>query len=315
MPLLYILISIFTIPSATIFDGLIATAIFAVTLTLLKYSLVKVPELPVRSSFVAITIIALLASAPSYLFLYFIPNPTGIPELMPAYYALGGWSVLAASQSYILDVKQEKIEARLNAVIQELSRENKLYEQKAWLARHGWYLLLHGVVQPALTTASMRVAGASTVTDEVKSQILDDLRRALNSLTNVRPPVQGLDESISDVISVWKGISEVDVEVEQAVRTKCSSDPIASQVINEVMKEVVSNAVRHGNAEQILVRIGMTGNGDISFSASNDGRSPIEDQVESTGSRMLSALTLNRSLHWDPITKRTQFSAVIPLTS
>ena len=313
IPFLSYFVAAFAIPSATPVDIALFSLVFLMALALIKLAVRKVPNLDQRSSFIGVTVLAVIASLPSFYLISQIPNLNGVPELLPVFYILPGWSILASTQAYILDQKQSRIEYRLSAVVEELARENKLYEQKAWLARHGWYLLLHGVVQPAITTAAIRASNSKEITPEIKDQILTDLQRALDSLTQIKPPSQTLEFNISEVQSVWRGICEIQVEVEDDVFRRAADSAILNQVINEILKEVVSNAVRHGNASHVDIQISLDGSEDIQVFAVNDGSRPVKDRVESVGSRMLEAICLERSLLWNSTTKKTEFKALIPI--
>jgi hypothetical protein len=261
----------------------------------------------------ATTIIAFVAGLPAFFWLYQIPNESGVPELLPSFIVMQGWSVIAASQAHILDLGQSRVENELNEAIGQLARENKLYEQKAWLARHGWYLLLHGVVQPALTAASIRASSSEEITPQVKDQILSDLQRAMYALKDSRSAQQPVDVSINEIKSVWNGICDIDVFPTPLANQVLKSDVVASNILNEILKEVVSNAVRHGNATNILGEISLLDSTTISILISNDGLKPSKAKIESVGSKMLDAVCLERTLEWNDDQQRTEFKAVVPI--
>lgn len=313
VPVLFYLIASFAIPEATEIDVLAVSLVFLVTLFAIKLSVLKLPYLSVKNAFIASTIVAFVSGTPALFMLFQIPISNGVPELLPAFLIIQGWSVLAASQAHILDLKQSAIEDQLNDVIDELARENKLYEQKAWLARHGWYLLLHGVVQPALTSASIRASNSEALTPSVRQAILEDLERALGSLKKGHSTHQSLPVSISEIQSVWQGICDIAIKVSPAVQEIADQSEVVSQVINEILKEVVSNAVRHGNATNIQASVSLVNSSNLSVLVENDGLKPTKDKIESVGSRMLDALCLDRTLSWNQETQRTEFKAVVPL--
>jgi two-component sensor histidine kinase len=242
-----------------------------------------------------------------------IPNPGGIPELVPVFLIIPAWSFIAASMAYILDLKQAKIEELLGTGIRELSRENKLYEQKAWLASHSWYLLLHGVVQPAVTSASMRVSRAERLDSATKTQVLQDLQRAIDALSQEQNVAQVLSTSISEIQSVWQGIAEISAEVSPEVEKLAFKNEMISTLLNEILKEVVSNAVRHGSAETVSVSLYMLDEASLAVFITNDGLKPTKEKIESVGSKMLDAFCLERTLNWNEDTQRTEFKAVVPI--
>jgi hypothetical protein len=315
LPLLFFLTTIFAVPKATPLDILGMCLVFVGTLLLFKVVSLRLPNLSIINAFIATTIIAFLAGLPGFFWLYQIPNESGVPELLPSFLVMQGWSVIAASQAHILDLGQSKVEDELNVAIAELARENKLFEQKAWLARHGWYLLVHGVVQPALTTASIRASASKEITPEVKDQILSDLQRAMDALKESRSVQHPVDVSISEIKSVWNGICDIHIFLTPFANQTLKNDQVASDILNEILKEVVSNAVRHGNATNIYGEISMKDSRTISVLISNDGLKPTRDKIESVGSKMLDAVCLERTLEWNSDEQRTDFKALVPIKS
>ena len=313
LPLLFFLTTIFAVPKATPVDILGMCLVFVGSLLLFKVVSLKLPNLSVTNAFVATTVIAFFAGLPGFFWLYQIPNESGVPELLPSFLVMQGWSVIVASQAHILDLGQSKVEDELNDAIAELARENKLFEQKAWLARHGWYLLVHGVVQPALTTASIRASASKEITPQVQDQILSDLQRAMDALKESRSVQHPVDVSITEIKSVWSGICDIHVFLTPLANQVLKSDLVASDILNEILKEVVSNAVRHGNASNIYGEISMKDSKTISILISNDGLKPTKEKIESVGSKMLDAVCLERTLEWNSDEQRTEFKAVVPI--
>lgn len=313
LPLLFFLTAIFAVPKATPLDIVGMCLVFIGTLLLFKIISLKLPNLSAKNAFIATTVIAFFAGLPGFLWLYQIPNETGVPELLPSFLVMQGWSVIAATQAHILDLGQSKVEEELNLAIVELARENKLYEQKAWLARHGWYLLVHGVVQPALTTASIRASSSEVLTPEVKDQILSDLQRAMDALKESRSIQHPVDVSIAEIKSVWSGICDVHIFLTPFANQALNNDAVASDIMNEILKEVVSNAVRHGNASNVYGEISMKDSRTITILISNDGLKPSKEKIESVGSKMLDAVCLERTLEWNSDEQRTEFKAVVPI--
>ena len=313
LPMVMFFTAILIVPSATVLDILGTFVAFVATLFLFKVATLKMRSLSVLQAFIATTVIAYFAGLPGFLLIYQIPNYSGIPELLPSYLVMQGWSVIAASQAHILDLGQSRVENELNEAIAELGRENKLFEQKAWLARHGWYLIVHGVVQPALTSASMRASASKEITPQVKERILSDLQRAMDALKGSKSAQHPVDVSISEIKSVWNGICEIQLFLTPFANQVLKNDQVASDILNEILKEVVSNAVRHGNATNIYGEISMKDSRTISVLISNDGLKPTKEKIESVGSKMLDAVSLERTLEWNSDEQRTDFKALVPI--
>jgi ABC-type transport system involved in cytochrome c biogenesis permease subunit len=312
VPIVIYLMSSFIVPKATALDIVFVAALFVAMLFTIKLLTLRLPALTVIPSFVVLTGIGFVSGIPGYFLLYQIPNESGVPALLPTFLIMHGWSVIAASQAHILDLKQSMIEEQLTIVIDELARENKLYQQKTWLARHGWYLLLHGVVQPALTSASIRVGSSKELTPQVRDHVIEDLQRALDALQQGHSQNQSLDQSISEITSVWRGICEIQCTISNEVQEIAANKLVVSQVLNEILKEVISNGVRHGQATTIQANIQLLDPSDLMVLVTNDGLKPTQEKIESVGSRMLDAICLERTLNWNEATQRTEFKAVVP---
>ena len=313
IPLVMFVLTSFSIPDLTAIEILIASLLFTLSTALLKYATLWAKELNVVQAFGATTALAYLSAIPTYTYLSSIPNPNGIPELVPVFLIIPAWSFIAASLAYILDLKQSKVEEVLSSVIEELSRENKLYEQKAWLASHSWYLLLHGVVQPALTSASIRVSRAERLDAETRGQIMQDLQRAIDALSEDRKTAQTLATSISEIQSVWEGVSEIKAEVAPEVEELARTNEVLNTVLNEILKEVVSNAIRHGEAMNVGVNVLLADGCNLLVHITNDGLKPTQEKIASVGSRMLNAFCIERTLNWNEATQRTEFKAIVPI--
>jgi signal transduction histidine kinase len=313
IPFSFFLLSTFALPNLTPLDAAVAGIVFGICLALCKVALLRAPALSISWAFTTITLVAFISAVPSFLLIAGVPSDGNEPELLPAFLIIPAWSVLASSMAYILDLWQSEAEGKLTVRIQELARENKLYEQKAWLARHGWYLVLHGVVQPALTTASIRATSSTELTPEVAKQIESDLQRALDALKQNTPAKLELAHEIHSIQELWKGICEVDVQVSSQVFDEIENRETTCQVLNEVIKEVVSNAVRHGQASSAVINIDLDSVGDVKIVAANNGLRPLGNVIESLGSRMLDAVCVDRSLLWNEDSKLTEFKATIPL--
>ena len=313
LPLLFFLTLEFAVPKATTLDIFWICLFFVSSLWAFKILTLKLPDLSVMSAFIATTGIAFVSGLPGFFLLYQIPNGSGVPELVPTFLVMQGWAVIVASQAHILDIGESRLEEKLNIAIMELERQNKLYEQKTWLARHGWYLLLHGEVQPALTAASIRASSSNEITSAIKKQILSDLQRAMNSLKDSRSVLHPVDISITEIKSVWDGICDIHVFLTPAANQALKGDEVASQILNEILKEVVSNAIRHGKGTNIFGEISMRDRKNLSVLISNDGLEPTKKIIESVGSKMLDSVCLERTLEWNSDEQRTEFRAVVPI--
>ena len=210
-------------------------------------------------------------------------------------------------------------EARLHRTMleeqnQELVIEMALFEQQLWAARRNWSLVIHGTVQASLTAALTRL-NAPDADKKTLDAAKKDLDRAMEALSE--PPVSKINfaPAIKELVSTWQGVCDIEVEVSPELKKVISRDVRLSMCVNEILKEAVSNAVRHGDAQKAWVTVGAPSGGVIELSVANDGLAPVNASRRGVGSGLLDELTVDWSLGYDENNNRTILRARLPFSS
>ena len=225
-------------------------------------------------------------------------------------------NIVVLSFAYLdsLDYEARLYRKMLEEQNQELVIEMALFEQQLWAARRNWSLVIHGTVQAALTAALTRL-NAPDADKKTLDSAKKDLERAIEALT--KPPVSKINfaPAIKELISTWQGVCEIDVEVSAELKKVISRDVRLSMCVNEILKEAVSNAVRHGDAQKAWVTVGAPSGGVIELSVANDGLAPSNSGRKGVGSGLLDELTVDWSLGYDQNNSRTILRARLPFSS
>ena len=217
------------------------------------------------------------------------------------------WSVL-------LDFARADAEAELRKRIEKIARENKIFEQKLWISRNTWATLLHGSVQSALTAALIRTQ-AGTLNHDSLTLIETDLERATTALNSTPRNALISDWSLNDLKQTWAGICEIEFSIEHRhdLLVLLESSEILPIVLNEVFKELVSNAIRHGGATQVAFKILQSEDRDLQLICTNNGSELGTGVVPNLGTKLFEQLLLNPVLTWDASTQKVTFTATIPV--
>jgi glucose-6-phosphate-specific signal transduction histidine kinase len=85
--------------------------------------------------------------------------------------------------------------------------------------------------------------------------------------------------------------------------------------VNEICKEAVSNAVRHGEAKNITISIDRSADELLVIEAADNGRGIESDAIPGVGSRMLDDLSVDWSISNNRGTARTVLAAHLPLAA
>jgi hypothetical protein len=195
----------------------------------------------------------------------------------------------------MVDLERAGFEAQLGEFNEDLERELKWVDAQIWVIRRDWAYLLHGRVQSALTAALARIGYAPSVTAETIDLVHQDVDRARQALLEGIGQPFDLEASLREIAESWDGICELELAFEAKAISSVKSDIGLARSINEILREAISNGVRHGNATHIHIEL-FESDGVIELIASNNG-SPVTSQSKlSVGTEMMNELALEWSL-------------------
>jgi signal transduction histidine kinase len=199
----------------------------------------------------------------------------------------------------VVDNERRKYQVDLEQFNRELEREKSWIETQYWVIRREWAYLLHGRVQSSLTAAISRIGSAKKIDAATLKLVKQDVGRARAAIQNgVNTPFD-LDSALAEIVESWIGVCGVRLEVSPDATRVVKADNGIGRALNELVREAVSNAVRHGYAENVTIKIDLAG-GVLAFSATNDGKPVTKKSRASLGTEMLNELTLDWSLRNKP---------------
>jgi signal transduction histidine kinase len=217
----------------------------------------------------------------------------------------------AYSRSYQID----RIEAvnQMTRDNESLAREVALFEQQMWIARRNWSFVVHGTVQAALTAAITRLSASEDLEQYQIDMALQDIARASAALAKTPDIDIDLTIALPNLVATWSGICEIKFNVTERANRALMRDANARMCVNEICKEAVSNAVRHGEANQVEILIERTSDELLLIEAADNGRGVGKVMNPGVGSRMLDDLTVRWSLTKNRATSKTVMQAWLPL--
>lgn len=222
--------------------------------------------------------------------------------------------MVGVANTITLDKARGEAEAQLQKDTESLSRETSLFEQQMWLAKRSWSFVVHGTVQAALTAAITRLSSADELEPYQLNMVLQDLDRAREALTKTPTIEVDLAAALSAVVSTWQGICAVIIQISPRAQRALDRDVNARMCVNEIVKEAVSNAVRHGEAKQAWIEIDRPDDEALVIQVRNDGRPVAGDLEHGVGTRMLDDLTLDWSLVNNRARGTVDFTANLPIS-
>lgn len=223
--------------------------------------------------------------------------------------------IFAVANSIVLDLARAEAENQLTKETTSLARETALFEQQMWLAKRSWSFVIHGTVQAALTAAITRLSSAEELEPYQINMVLQDLDRARDALSKTPIVEVDLVAALTAVAQTWDGLCKVTWQITPRASRALDRDPNARMCVNEIVKETVSNAVRHGEAKSVQIEVDRNIDELLIIKVRNNGRAVPVEIEHGVGTRMLDDLTLSWKLTNNRARGTVDFDAQLPIVA
>ena len=297
-----------------ILDIFACFAIYFTVLSFYKFLLPKQRQFKKSTAIFLTTLFATVASSAVAFYIYYCLNYTQLLFWMLAGFAIicGIIGPVLLLQLTVRTEKRNEIESQIKEDLNSIAKENSLFAQKLWVFRRRWLLILHGNVQSSLTAALTRLQNAKEVDGVLVELVKQDLVRAEKAVDSSLHDSINLMNGILELQEVWAGICEVKVSISERAKRALARSDDTSFCVNEILKEAVSNAVRHGDATEAKISIDRIDDDLLRIEVSNNGAPPSKgESTQGIGSDLLDEICLNWSLEGNR--KKVQLIAELPV--
>ena len=195
---------------------------------------------------------------------------------------------LRQTQRMIAQQKAREVNIQLELLNSQARRE-------LWLNRRRIATVLHGPVQAALYASAMKLAQAKRPTKKLINSVNKDLEAALEVLKFDSIETVDLREVLNQIVEVWSGTCEIFVTLSKNVYQVARKSSVLNEAVAEVLREAVSNAIKHGQATEIEIDAKVSGKL-IELSIVNNGKAPVNKSGKGFGSKLYEDLTLGWQL-------------------
>jgi signal transduction histidine kinase len=182
---------------------------------------------------------------------------------------------------------------KLAGVNQQLEILNASLRQELWLNRRRTASVLHGPVQAALFASAMKLSQAPEPTPELVAEVDKDIQEALEKLNN---PSNLAGEEISavleQIVEIWSDAAEITILLSEQLEWEISNQPLTSEALIEISREFINNAIKHGKAENISLRVFRVDPYRLAVEVTDDGQGVPPGAKPGFGSKLLTELSL-----------------------
>lgn len=170
-----------------------------------------------------------------------------------------------------------------------LSRERVLDKKKTYL-NNQWANFLHNKIQSKLLVLGL---SNNLITFEREiSEIIDVVEKQsyiLKSSHIIKS--SSISESLEIIDQLWSNSIRLNIDLTDGLLQQ-NFDPVTLVDLEEVLRELIANAVRHGGASKVHIEIGSMENGRINIKSTNNG-SPYKPNKVGLGTQFLNEVSPN----------------------
>lgn len=221
---------------------------------------------------VLLVAIAIPGVVATYLSLASTPRPGTYVVIGLISFPLFSW-VLTLGFALLRDLENRRDElARVEGELRwAIARVNLL----SWYTRGVVARLLHGPIQNSLQVSLMKLQRPRSLeVDDVISELSERIHEA--QLTSERD--SGQDPDIAQLLleseDLWSEVAEALIEFDDAVIAALAKDRAAGGIVLDLCNEQFSNAIRHGGASEVHMKLSIAGPGLIKLGVDHNGSTP-----------------------------------------
>jgi signal transduction histidine kinase len=144
---------------------------------------------------------------------------------------------------------------------------------------HRWAIYIHGKILTRLAASALKLETACISEDSTKfDETIDSLIALLkNPDAEFEQEVLDLGSEIRSRLDPWLGLLNIQIEIDSDLE-KIRSPRVKD--LGEVIEELVSNSMRHGKAESIVLRVIRSGDNNILIKAIDDSSvAPVDSNT------------------------------------
>lgn len=220
------------------------------------------------------------------------------------------FTAICSTAWFALQRTRDENAAEIQRVNSEIRHELDLLDQAVWVAQRKWSYIIHGTVQGALTVASSRLEMSARPDESLKLAVRADIERAKTVLSSPPDFDRPLQELLGEIVDTWQGVCGVEYQIAPSASLALEKSKTSTTCLVEIVKELVSNASRHGGANKFWLNAYLNSEGDLAIVAGNNGRALSGELSAGLGFEMITKLTKNWSLSG---TASGSFSAILPM--
>jgi len=260
------------------------------------------------------TVLLVVAAVPAGVVDFFVlhgeDDPTFVLRGGIVVVPIFGWFIAigSAAQAESLRVEEEHLKA-----IEELSWLKARINLVSWFEQGQFARILHGPVQSAINKGIVRLSKQGTA--QARKRIVETIRRealsALDADGEQYQHSQTLDDMIDGLRLTWQSLCQIDISIGPGARSALAEDRPCSSICWEIIHESCANAIRHGKATWVSIRVLEPLGRVVELDIIDNGREFDNFAIPGMGTKVLEACALSWSRAREA--EQTNLRATLPV--
>jgi len=206
---------------------------------------------------------------------------------------------IAYPSIYLMAVAQNQSEisqAQLRNIVEELRLLNSQLRQQVWLDQKMLATELHGSVQATLHATALQLSKIEQPSIADLEKVRDAVDKAIARLGQTAYlEGENFSQVIADIAEVWADTCRIEYHIQPAAQQALDGQQSLARSTVEVLREAITNAIKHGKAKNIKVTITQSGQL-LDLIVDNDGEEVIAGE-QGLGTSVIAELTHSHRLY------------------
>jgi signal transduction histidine kinase len=139
----------------------------------------------------------------------------------------------------------------------------------------------------------MKLSQEQKPTPELVAEVERDIAAALEKLNNPSNlEGENVSEVLNQIVEIWSDAAQISIEIPEDLQTAITKAPLTSEALIEISREFITNAIKHGKASKVSLKVSRLDGARIAIEVVDDGQGLPPGAKAGFGSKLLSELSL-----------------------
>lgn len=187
-----------------------------------------------------------------------------------------------------------RIENEINQKIEQLTWLKARLNLINWFEQGELARVLHGPVQSAISKGVIRLKEADQeLAQLVISDVKTDIEEALSLETRWAKSERPFEDLVQDLSATWSNICKIDIAISPKGSASLTSDKAAGALAWDVIHDACNNAVQHGKATWVSVRVGDPKGDSVEVEVLDNGSQYSASAIPGLGSNLMDSCAID----------------------